>query len=81
MKFKLLTVINRDYEAMSERAKERVYTRGVKNISKILEEIYDLKIKVTGHKVVADENQEDIDVWDQKMQNKTKVCETFIETL
>ena len=81
MKFKLLTVINRDYEAMSERAKERVYTRRVKNISKILEEIYDLKIKVTEHKVAADENQENIDVWDQEMQNKTQVCETFIETL
>ena len=81
MKFKLLAVINRDYEAMPERAKERVYTRGAKNISKILEEIYDLKIKVIEYKVAADENQEDVDVWDQEMQNKTQVCETFIETL
>ena len=45
MKFKLLTVINRDYEARLQRAKEREYTRRVKDISKILEEIYDLKIK------------------------------------
>ena len=44
MKFKLLAVINRDPEAMLERARERAYTRRVKAISKILEEINDLKI-------------------------------------
>ena len=81
MKFKLLTVINRDYEAMLQRAKERECTRRVNDISKILEEIYDLKIKAMEHKVAANENQEDIDVWDQEMQSKTHVYETIIETL
>ena len=33
------------------------------------------------HKVAADENQEDIDVWDQEMQSRTYVYETIIETL
>ena len=60
MKFRLLTVTNRDYEEMLQCAKEREYTRRVKDISKILEEIYDLKIKATEHKVAAEENQEDI---------------------
>ena len=39
MRFKLLTVINRDYEAMLERDQEREYTQRVKHILKILEEI------------------------------------------
>ena len=60
MKFKLLSVINRDYEEMLERTKEREYIRRVKNISKILEKIYDLKVKVIEHKVAAGENQEDV---------------------
>ena len=62
MKFKLLTVINRDYEAMLERAKEREYTCRVKDISKILKEIYNLKIKAIEHKLAADENQVGINV-------------------
>ena len=62
MKFELFTVINKDYEAMLERAKEREHTRRVKDISKILEEINGLKIKATKHKVAADEKQEDINV-------------------
>ena len=60
MKFKLLSVINRDYEEMLERTKEREYIRRVKNISKILEKIYDLKVKVIEHKVATCENQEDV---------------------
>ena len=60
MKFKLLSVINRDYEEMLERTKEREYIRRVKNISKILEKIYDLKVKAIEHKVAAGENQEDV---------------------
>ena len=39
MRFKLLTAINRDYEAMLERDQEREYTQRVKHILKILEEI------------------------------------------
>ena len=50
---------------MLERAKERLYTWRVKDISKILEEIYDPKTKAIEHKVTADDKQEDIDVWDQ----------------
>ena len=60
MKFKLLSVINRDYEEMLERTKEREYIRRVKNISKILEKIYDLKVKAVEHKVAAGENLEDV---------------------
>ena len=81
MKFKLFTVTNRDYEAMLQRANERECTRRVKDISKILEEIYDLKIKAMENKVAVNENQEDIDVWDQEMQSKTHVYEMIIETL
>ena len=66
---------------MLDPAKEGEYTRRVKDISKILEEIYDLKIKNIEHKVAADENQEDNDVWDQEMQSKAHVYETIIETL
>ena len=40
-----------------------------------------MKIKDIEHKVAADENQEDIDVWDQEMQSRTYVYETIIETL
>ena len=80
MKFRLLTVIKRDFEAMLERAKEREYTQEVKDISKILEEICNLKIKAIEHKVAADGKQEDIDVWDQERQSKTHVYETIIET-
>ena len=36
IKFKLLAVTNRYYEATAEREKEREYTRRVKVISKIL---------------------------------------------
>ena len=81
MKFKLLTVINRDYEAMLERAKKKRIIQRAKNLSKILEEIYDLKIKDIENKVAAEENQEDNDVWDQEMQSKTHVCKTIIGTL
>ena len=45
---------------MSERAKEREYTQRLKDISNILEEMYDPKIKAIEHKVAADEKQEDI---------------------
>ena len=81
MKFKLLTVIKRDYEAMLERAKKKRIIQRAKNLSKILEEIYDLKIKDIENKVAAEENQEDTDVWDQEMQSKTDVCKTIIGTL
>ena len=57
MKFELLTVINRDYEAMLQREKEREYTRRVKDISKILEEIYNQKFKAIEHKVATNVNQ------------------------
>ena len=46
IEFKPLTVINRDYEAMLRRGKEGEYTGIVKGISKILEEINYLKIKL-----------------------------------
>ena len=45
---------------MLERTKEREYSRRVKIISKILEKIYDLKVKAIEHKVAAGENQEDV---------------------
>ena len=67
IKFKLFTVINRDCEAMFGRMKEIEYTRRVKDISKILEEIYGLKIKAIEHKVTADKKQEGIDIWDQEI--------------
>ena len=67
IKFKLFTVINRDYEAMLERMKEREFTRRVKDISKILKEIYGLKIKTIEHKVIADKKQEGIDIWYQEI--------------
>ena len=57
MRFKLLTVINRDYEAMLERDQEREYTQRVKHILKILEEIQDLEIIAIEYKVAADEKQ------------------------
>ena len=60
MKLKLLSVINRDYEEVLERTKEKEHIRRVKNISKILEKIYDLKVKAVEHKVAAGENQEDV---------------------
>ena len=80
-KFKLLTVINRDYEAMLERAKKKRIIQRAKNLSKILEEIYDLKIKDIENKVAAEENQEGTDVWDQEMQSKTHVYKTIIGAL
>ena len=81
MKFKLLTVINRDFEAMLERTKKKRIIQRVKNLSKILEEIYDLKIKDIENKVAVEENQEGTDVWDQEMQNKTHVYEMIIGAL
>ena len=71
IKFKLMTVTNRYYKTKIERVKETEYTQSVKDISKILQEIYNLKIKAIEQKVQADENQEDIDVWNQEMQSKT----------
>ena len=41
-KLKLLTVLNRDYDAMLARGKEREYNWKVKDISNILEEVYNL---------------------------------------
>ena len=81
LKFKLMIVINRDYEATLERTIEREYTRGVRETLKVLEEIYNLKITAIEHKVEADKKQKDIDVWDQEMQSKTHVYETIIERL
>ena len=59
---------------------EEQYTRRVKDILQNLEEIYDLKIKAIKHKIVANENREDIDVGDQKMQNNEHVYEKIIKT-
>ena len=81
IKFKLITVISRYYKTKIECLKEIEYTQSVKDISKILEEIYDLKIKAIEHKIPADKHQKDIDVWDQEMQSKTHVYETIIEML
>ena len=57
IEFKPLTVINRDYEAMLRRGKEGEYTRIVKGISKILEEINYLKIKLQNTRLQHTKNK------------------------
>ena len=54
MKFKLLAVINRDYEAMLEREKERKYTGRVKDISKDFRGNIRSENQSIEHKVTAD---------------------------
>ena len=83
LKLKLLRlmVLNRDHEAILERGKEREYNLRIKDISKILREVYNLKIKFMEPNIPDNEIQEEIEVLNQDMQSGTHVCKTMIEKL
>ena len=83
LKLKLLRLMisNRDHQAMLERGKEREYNLRIKNISKILREEYNLKIKFMEPNIPDNEIQEEIEVLNQEMQSVTHVCKTMIEKL
>lgn len=69
LKLKLLRlmVLNRDHEAMLQRGKEREYNLRIKDISKILREVYNLKIKFMEAIIPDNEIQEEIEVLNQEM--------------
>ena len=83
LKLKLLRlmVLNRDHEAMLQRGKEREYNLRIKDISKILREVYNLKIKFMEAIIPDNEIQEEIEVLNQEMQSGTHVYKTMIEKL
>ena len=83
LKLKLLRLMisNRDHQAMLERGKEREYNLRIKNISKILREEYNLKIKFMEPNIPDNEIQEEIEVLNQEIQSVTHVCKTMIEKL
>lgn len=83
LKLKLLRlmVLNRDHEAMLQRGKEREYNLRIKDISKILREVYNLKIKFMEPIIPDNEIQEEIEVLNQEMQSGTHVYKTMIEKL
>lgn len=83
LKLKLLRLMisHRDHQAMLERGKEREYNLRIKNISKILREEYNLKIKFMEPNIPDNEIQEEIEVLNQEMQSVTHECKTMIEKL
>ena len=83
LKLKLLRlmVLNRDHEAMLQRGKEREYNLRIKDISKILREVYNLKIKFMEPIIPDNEIQEEIEFLNQEMQSGTHVYKTMIEKL
>ena len=80
-KLKLLSFTMKNIDAVIERKKERDLNRMRKDLEKILEDVYSAKLAVLEEKIVAEEDQQNIDAWSSELDQTINKHEEALENI